>query len=249
MRLALSVRVGAAALAALLFAAGGARADWLVLADGSAMEIKGPPATRGQMVVFQMPNGTLASLRLSEVDLEASARRTAAARERKTAPAASPAPPAEEKKAVFVITDADVRHVSAAAASEPGDSANEPEGAAAKPEKSGRQRLIVSQWGQDDSGQVLTVFGSLENRDLNAAGAVRLTVVARDGEGTVVGRAAAGLGMTTLLPGQSTQFQARFEDAPFFESLDFEMESIALKSGTGEGDAAAGDGEQPEEPR
>jgi hypothetical protein len=236
----------AIALTALLFGAGGARADWLVLVDGSSMEIDGAPETRGSMVVFQLSDGTLASLKLSEVDLEASARLTAAARERKTAPPASRAPAPDEKKAVFVITDADVRHVSAQAAATAGDS--DDKSAAPDAERSG-QRLIIRQVAEDDSGQRLAVFGVVENRDSNAAGAVRLTVLARDGEGVEVGRASAGLGMTTLLPGQSTRFEARFEDAPFYESLDFELDSIALKSGTGEGEGAVGEGEQPAEPR
>ncbi|KAB2962205.1 MAG: hypothetical protein F9K16_09710, partial [Thermoanaerobaculia bacterium] len=67
--------------AALLVAAGPARADWLVTTDGGLIETKGPWKVDGRRVVFHLPNGTLSSVRADEVDLDRSAAETARAAE------------------------------------------------------------------------------------------------------------------------------------------------------------------------
>src|SRR6266498_3936719 len=64
-----------------------AHADWLVLKDGSRVETKGGWQIDKGVVIFHLSNGTLASLRSAEVDLEASAAATARA--------AAPTPPAK----------------------------------------------------------------------------------------------------------------------------------------------------------
>ncbi len=56
----------------LAWLASGAAADWLVASDGSRIETTGPFKVEGKLVIFTLPNGTLGSLPLSEVDLEAS---------------------------------------------------------------------------------------------------------------------------------------------------------------------------------
>jgi mycoredoxin len=107
----------AAAVVSLLLAAGAARADWLVMADGTRVETRGEWAVKGKLVVFTGAAGALASLRLSEVDLEASRAATAAAAEearRAREAAAKPDPPAARPGPVLVLTDADVGHVDAA---------------------------------------------------------------------------------------------------------------------------------------
>ena len=52
-------------------------ADWLVTRDGGRVETDGPWTVKGRQVVFTLPSGTLASLRLDDVDLEASEAATA----------------------------------------------------------------------------------------------------------------------------------------------------------------------------
>ena len=86
-------------------AAASAHADWLVTRDGERIETQGGWEIRGRMVVFEQHNGTLSSIRLSVVDLDASAEAT-----RKAAAAATPAPeePAQKRPAKLVITTADV---------------------------------------------------------------------------------------------------------------------------------------------
>ena len=61
------------ALAALLAVAAGAAAsaDELVTRDGQVIQTQGPWEVRGKLLVFKLADGTLASLRLDEADLEA----------------------------------------------------------------------------------------------------------------------------------------------------------------------------------
>jgi hypothetical protein len=82
-------RASVLAVVALAAAAAPAAADWLVLADGGRVETAGPWEVRGGLVVFTLANGTLSSVRASEVDLPAS---EAANRPPEPPPAAAPAP-------------------------------------------------------------------------------------------------------------------------------------------------------------
>src|SRR5689334_14665868 len=82
-----------------------ARADWLVTRDGGRVETRGPWKEKGKLVVFTKADGTLASLRLSEVDLEASRKLTESAKVQAEKPPA-PEPP---KKKLAVLTDADFK--------------------------------------------------------------------------------------------------------------------------------------------
>jgi hypothetical protein len=89
-----------------------AGADWLVTRAGERVETEGSWQIKGRMVVFTQPGGTLASLRLSEVDLEASRQATTEAADAAEATAAATPPmpssaPAPRRPA-RVITNADV---------------------------------------------------------------------------------------------------------------------------------------------
>jgi len=95
-----------------------AGADWLVLRDGGRVESAGPWEVKGRLVVFKLADGSLASLRLAEVDLAASDEATAAAiREREKAVAA-PAP-AVKRPSVLILTDENIPKAATAGA-EPG---------------------------------------------------------------------------------------------------------------------------------
>ena len=56
----------------MLMVTGSARADWLVTSDGVKLATEGAWRVDGERVIFARPGGMLSSLRLSEVDLEAS---------------------------------------------------------------------------------------------------------------------------------------------------------------------------------
>ncbi len=83
-----------------------ADADWLVTRAGERIETEGGWQVKGRMVVFTRPGGTLSSIRLSEVDLDASREATASAAEAASRPAAPPPPP--PRRPARVITTEDV---------------------------------------------------------------------------------------------------------------------------------------------
>jgi hypothetical protein len=66
-------------LLVLLLLAPAVSADWLVTKEGARIETKGPWKVKGAVVVFTMPNGTLSSMRVRELDLDQSALVTAEA--------------------------------------------------------------------------------------------------------------------------------------------------------------------------
>lgn len=99
------------ALVALVLLAGlgfveAVTADVLVTTDGATIETKGPWKVDGRLVRFTLPDGALSSMRLSEVDLEASETATAEAAAPKPAKEDEPEP--EERAPVLVLTDADI---------------------------------------------------------------------------------------------------------------------------------------------
>lgn len=87
-----------------------ADADILVLRDGHRLETDGPWEVRGGQVVFRTPHGVLSSLRLDEVDLEASRRATEAPPRSppEEAEAEQTPPPVPRPKAKIVITDSNL---------------------------------------------------------------------------------------------------------------------------------------------
>ncbi len=93
---------------ACVMGAAAAQADWLVTRAGERIETEGGWQVKGRMVVFTQLGGTLSSIRLSEVDLDASREATAGAAEAAARPS-EPAPaPAAPRKATRVITTDDV---------------------------------------------------------------------------------------------------------------------------------------------
>lgn len=85
-----------------------ASADVLVLKDGSRVETRGAFEVKGRRVLFRDSQGTLAALRLEDVDLDGSR----AASQPPPPAAAAPKAAAPQKKApVLVLTDRDVSHV------------------------------------------------------------------------------------------------------------------------------------------
>lgn len=86
----------------LLASASGA--DWLVTRSGERIETEDGWQIKGRMVVFTRPGGTLSSIRLSEIDLEASREATAAA-ETTARPAPTAAPPPRRPARVITTDD------------------------------------------------------------------------------------------------------------------------------------------------
>jgi hypothetical protein len=204
-----------------------AAADWLVTQDGDRVETRGPWEIRGKLVVFTLPNGTLSSMRLTDVDLDAS-EQLANSRQ---APSAAVAPEAERREATIVITDSDVAHVGPEAASsaterqEVGTQARAQLAAAASGEG-----LTVAAWSQeyDDAIDGVVLTGSIENRSPNLHTEITLQVMLYNTDGSLAGRAAATVDNMLLREGQSSSFRAAFAGIVGFDRPEFRINSSAL---------------------
>ena len=204
---------------------GAARADWLVLRDGVRVETKGPWTVKGNLVTFTMPNGTLGSLRGSELDLEASARMTAEAKAAAEAKARLVIQPPPPKEAVLVLTDKDVQHVDPETiAPPPAAGATGAEGAAAgaaAADAAPQGSVQIADWdksiSQADNGVMLT--GTVTNRGSDTALAVTVTARLYDDAGKLLGTAPASLASEALPAGQSTRFTIVFPGILTFASV------------------------------
>ena len=202
----------AAALAALLAAlALPAAGDWLVTREGGRVETQGAWAVKGRLVVFSLPNGTLSSLRLSDLDLEASRVATAAAK----APPPAPVPP-PPKKPVLVITDADIPRAAA-----PAEAAGE---RGAEAETATRPDLEVVSWSQveDPANPDVQILGTLRNNSPTLALDVGVMVRLLDADGAFLAETPAILRPDTLAPGGTVVFRALFPGIGSFVNVTFE---------------------------
>jgi hypothetical protein len=228
-----------AALAALLgLAALPAGADWLITRQGGRVETRGAWETRGKLVVFRTMDGTLSSLRLTEVDLEASRRATEEAVRARAARAEAPAKPPVKKPSVLVLTDKDVRHVEEASS---GAADGAPEEAAEK----AADDLAVANWERsaDPAEGHVVITGTIRNAAAGStATGVNLTVSLFDESGRQVGSAEAVLTTTALPSGQQSGFRAEFPGVFAFSDVRFAPKGLQLKAGPPEPEPAASGG-------
>lgn len=225
-------------LAALLvLAALPAGADWLVTRQGGRVETRGAWEVKGKLVVFHTLNGTLSSMRTSEVDLEASRKATEEAVRARAAAAEAPKPP-EKKPSVLVLTDKDVRHIEETAAA-PADAT--PAGEGEKPVGD----LAVGTWERasaPDAGHVV-ITGTLRNTAASAtATGILLLVSLFDETGKQIGTAEAVLTSSALPPGEQSGFRAEFPGVFSFARLEFDPKAVQVKTGPPEGEEPASGG-------
>lgn len=213
-----------------------AAGDWLVARDGGRVETKGPWQVKGKLVVFTQANGSLGSLRLADVDLDASRKATAEATEAQ-AQAAKPAAPAPAKKKLAVLTDQSFRKTApptAAVVAPPAE-----EGAPA-PAPGENGPLTVSSWKQANSSKEgpkggLEIQGTLHNTTdrliVNPSVEVRLY----DDAGESLGSAPGVLSASTIPPRGTIDFRATFSGAyTVFAEVKFEPRGLPLDMGPGE---------------
>jgi len=225
--------LAAAALAALAAAASPAppaAADWLVTRAGGRIETRGSWQVKGKLVVFTLPDGSLASLRLSEVDL-------AASREQAKAAAAAPKKAEAPARKRISVTDKDLRHAApaddAAAPAADGAKADKaaPGGKDAKDRKDGQDKesgLVVASWERADVAGHAVVRGRVRNDGKAAATDLSLTIHLFDDAGTRLATTQGELSATMLMPGQEAVFTADFPDVATFASVKFEPKSNRL---------------------
>ena len=202
-------------LAALVLAAAPSRADWLVTRDGTWVETRGAWEVKGKVVVFHTLKGDLSSLRLSEVDLEASRKETARAElARGAAEEARKRPPAK-KKPVLVLTDDDVRHV------EPGTPA------AATPSQP-PPSLSVASWERaaDPGDGRVVITGTVRNASGVQASDITLAVRLLDAEGRATATGQAVLTATALGAGEQSGFRAEFPGIFTYTEVKFEPQAV-----------------------
>ena len=232
------LRVSILGFGSLALLASGAAADWLVTQDGSRVEIDGPWQVQGKLVTFTLPNGTLGSMPVSAIDLEASRVAT-----EKAAAAAKPAPaePQPKRKAEFVITDADVRHPKSAMSAD-----SEPDQPASA-ETSGGLRVAGWRDNVDLSTSSVTVTGNLQNPTQNPATSIALDVMLYGKDGSLLETSRADLEQRFLNPGASIRFEARFSDTLSFDTVGFDIQSRGFMSNPPEEESDPADSEYQEE--
>ena len=171
--------------------AGSAEADWLVTVEGQRVQTAGPWEQKGRMIVFRSADGTLASMRASEVDLEASQRLTEAAK-RQAELDARPKP-AVKRESVLRLTDADVGHVDPGAPVGNSDSSETGDAQAG---------LAVTSWDRDydDTNGGIIIRGEVRNGEPGPTRSISIFVILRNDAGTMVGRSRARLTRTFLSP-------------------------------------------------
>jgi hypothetical protein len=220
-------------LALALLAAGPASADWLVTREGGRVETKGAWTVKGKLVVFHTAAGKLSSLRVADVDLDASRRVTEEAVAAQAQAAAEPDKPAERRKPVRVITDKDVRPASPAPAAEEtlaeGEEGGE-EAAAPAPGPASGPGLVIEEWnqGRDPEQDHVLISGTLQNASSATAANLKLKILIFDETGTLIASSQAALATGALPPGQKTAFKAEFPGYFSFATIKFEPDSRRL---------------------
>lgn len=149
-----SVVLGAVALVA----PAAVSADVLVMRDGSRVETEGTWETRGRLIRFTLPNGTLGSVRADEVDLEASEEATRVAAEEAareastTGEEAEARAPREKPEPVLVLTDKDIARAESSVVDEARSSAN-----------LANVRVLNWEYREDEGGNPYRIVGTVRN--------------------------------------------------------------------------------------
>ncbi|HEV2847130.1 MAG TPA: FxLYD domain-containing protein [Thermoanaerobaculia bacterium] len=210
-------RAAVVGLALAGLAAGGpASADWLVTRQGTRVETRGAWEVKGKLVVFRTPGGELASLRLTEVDLDASRRVTAQAERAVQAVEEVRRRSPEKKASVRVVTDKDVRRVETAGPSG---------GDAAAP------RLTVTGYERtpDPENGVLILTGTLRNDSGAKVTDISLSVQLLGASGQPVSTGQAELTANALDPGQQSGFRVELPGSTAYSDVKFEPRALAQK--------------------
>lgn len=230
----------------LLSAPAPATADWLVMNDGTRVETAGPWEQRGGLLVFDLPGGTLSSVRASEVDLEASRQATEIAA-RPPEPVAEPEP-APKPKAKYVYTEKELPPVSRLVVE---SSSPEAEGAATAgtgdTAAGGDARLQVTEWDVTTPDELdgSRVVGRIRNVGDELLTSVAMEVRAFSASGANVGRVLADITPGPVAPDRVIDFSADFPAIYGITAVKFDLRGSGFLEGGGEPpatDAAAAQG-------
>lgn len=210
-------------LAALLLAASPSPADWLVTRAGGRVETKGPWQAKGKLVVFTQADGTLASLRLTDVDLEASAKATAEV----PVAAQAPATPEAPRKKLAVLTDDTLIHTRKPPAV-PAAEGEKKDGKEPAPKPKGT--VSVGSWSRLDrpGGDGLEIQGTLQNNTDKVAANAGVEVQLFNEAGERIGTAMAIVNSPSIEPHGAVGFRAAFPGVFGFAQAKFETRGWPL---------------------
>jgi hypothetical protein len=229
------------ALAVLaVLAAAPARADWLVTRDGARIETRGPWQQKGKLVVFTRTDGTLSSLRLQEVDLDASRRATEAEKVEAPAAGSSSAPAARPRRpSVLSLTDKDFKKstpppapegAAGADVAEPEVGAEAPADQVAPAADKDKPKLEVVSWERAEGvGEAVRLTGLLRNNSADQVTGAELVANLYDETGKLLARQKADLQQDHLGPGETTPFVVEVPGSYAFSAVNFQTRSTAFK--------------------
>lgn len=214
-----------------------ARADWLVTKEGGRLEIKGPYRTKGKILVFTLPNGTLSSIRLDEVDLEASRIATeeaVAAAQREAAAAAVEEAEKPRKKSIISLTDKDFKKTAPPSAGADSDGKGDDKKEATPAPSTGSTQVQVVNWERVPQEKVKTdgleVTGTVRNTSNEKVTDVQVMANLYDEVGTLVGKVSAQLADPALDPGESSGFTVSAPGLFSFSAVRFDIQARGFKA-------------------
>lgn len=223
-------------LAALLACgtAGAADADWIVTHNGERFEIKGTWQVKGKLVIFNLPDGTLSSMRASLVDVDASRLATEQAKK----DAAAPPPAADDgkskRKSVIVLTDKDFQKTPAVAPDDAGATKDAKDAKDAKDKAPSRDAVEIVNWDRvpatESKADGVELAGLVRNASQNYF--TELTVVASlyDETGNIVARVPATVDTPGLGPSESSRFHLVASGVFAFSTIKFDTQWKGVKS-------------------
>jgi hypothetical protein len=211
-------------------------ADLLVTRDGATIETRGAWRVEGRRVIFTLPNGTLSSIRLDEVDLDASALATARAQEEAAAPQAPPGPRPPLGEPILRITEKDIPPMVEGAE----ESALPPGAVPAETPAQTTPPLEVVSWRKAElvAGDGVEILGTLRNVGRTSVVAPRLAVRIFASDGGLLATNEGQMSAAALAPGRAVGFRAPFPGIPDFASAQFEVSARGYRSEAGESEDA-----------
>lgn len=225
-----------AVLVATALPAAPAAADWLVVrgqggAAATRVETRGAWEVKGRLVVFHTADGNLASMRLDDVDLEASreaTRKAEAAAEEPAPPAAAAAPAKPPRRK---ITDSDIAPGSGLppAAEEPAAADGTDAAPAAGPRADSLE--VVDSQEEDTADGHTRITGMLTNQGDEPVAGVGLTVELYDQQGARLASVQAEVTERALVAGASTSFVADYPDVFTYGAVRFVPRGTPLAVG------------------
>ena len=198
-----------------------ASSDWLILRGGAAVETAGPWRVEGRLLVFDRPDGGLASVRLDDVLLPASDRATAAAR---AALEALPPVAPPRRKARVVLTDADIPRARTEPEPPPAEEAAESEVEGAEEAGTVGSELVVLSWESVESpaGDGLQIYGTVQNQGRGVLTDLGLRVRLYDADGLLIGSSEAQLVGPALPSRARSNFTVGFPGVFAYSSAGFD---------------------------